>query len=77
MIQLSHAKLPVTTSQSCVRITIAAAADADRLRHEEQERHDELREVVAEHLAAVEPPRQQVRLPAERVRHRLRLVVVV
>ena len=27
VIQLSHAKLPVTISQSCVRITIVAAAD--------------------------------------------------
>ena len=68
----------MTTSQSWVRITIAAAAMlATGSRHEQQERHDELREVVAEHLAAVEPAGQQVRLPAERVRHRLRLVVVV
>ncbi len=32
--------------------------------------------MIAEHLDAMEPARQQVRLPAERARHRLGLVVV-
>lgn len=45
-------------------------------RREQEERHHELREVVAQHLALVEPSRQQMRLTAQRPRHRLRLVVV-
>ena len=65
--QFSHAKLPVTTSHSWVAMTIAAADRADDRRapgpgtqspserREQEPRHDELREVVAEHLAPVEP----------------------
>ena len=49
----------------------------DRLRREEQDRRDQLREVAADDLDPVERLRQAVEVPRERVRHRLRLVVVV
>ena len=45
-------------------------------RDEQQPRHPELRDVVADDLTAVEPAGQQVRGPAERPGHRLGLVVV-
>ena len=54
------------------------ARDAgDRLRREQEERHDELREVVCEDLDLVRAPGEVVEEPAQRVRHRLGLVVVV
>src|SRR5205823_13622408 len=49
----------------------------DRLRREEEDRRDELRKVIAEHLKAVERFRQVMEIPRERVGHGLRLVVVV
>ena len=48
----------------------------DRLRREQQERHDELGNVVGGDLDAVEGHGKVVEPPAQRPRHRLRLVVV-
>jgi hypothetical protein len=48
-----------------------------RLRREQEERDDELEDVVAEHLEAMQGSRQVVEVPAQRVGHRLGLVVVV
>src|SRR5205085_12622928 len=49
----------------------------DRLRKEEQDRHGQLREVASQYLDAVQRLGEMVEVPRERVRHRLRLVVVV
>ena len=48
-----------------------------RLGEEQQERHDELGDVVGEHLRAVQRARQVVEEPARRARERLGLVVVL
>ena len=45
-------------------------------RREQEPRHDQLREMVAQDFAAVKPRRQEVRLAAEGAGHGLRLVVV-
>ena len=49
----------------------------DRLRSEQSERHDELGEVITRDLDSVQRLGQPVEEPAQRTRHRLRLVVVV
>ena len=54
-----------------------AGDGCDGLRCEEKEGHDELGEEVAQDLDAMERPRQVMEEPAERVGHRLGLVVVV
>ena len=72
----SHEKLPLSTSQPWV--TIIPRRPPERgLGREQQERHDQLRDVVGGHLHPVQRRRQAVEPPAERVRHRLGLVVVV
>ena len=58
-----------------LRVPSAVGEPEGEDRREQEERHDELRDVVADHLELVEPPRQQMRLAAQRPRHRLRLVV--
>ena len=53
------------------------ATDGDRLRQEQAERHDQFDDVVDQDASRVNAVRHPVEVPAERVRHRLRLVVVV
>src|SRR5579875_1956787 len=50
---------------------------SDRLGQEIEEWDDQLREMVEEHAAFVEPLRGVVKIPTDRVRHRLSFVVIV
>ena len=75
--QFSHDRLPLDDQHELKHDRDQAGDPGERLRQEVAERHDQFDEVIERDAAVQDRPRQPVKVPAERVRHRLRLEVVV